>query len=314
MGVVGENFDISWNNFESRLCHSFADIWGQEQFFDVTLTAEAEDGSMEALRAHKVILSAASPVLRSLLERQSALAVPLHSPSVMLYLQSISARHLGLILEFIYRGRVSLPQEELNDFLGVAKSLQIPLEDIDDRPASPPAKRSAKDPGEEAERIKRPKLTMGPKSRTKPKEVVKVKENLPKRDPKTPPSSPPDSEEVYEVVEEDGCEDPLTGSGGPIMCDPSKTSAMKDTFISENVTETDEGGFLCRPCEKVLTTKGGVARHVEDLHVMAGMRYQCPKCPYIAKNKNCLGSHVSRRHREIARGLNYEQCVLYRQE
>ena len=304
MGVVRENFDISWNNYESRLCRSFADIWNQEQFFDVTLAAEAEDGSMEALRAHKVILSAASPVLRSLLERQSAL-MPLHSSPVMIYLQMISARHLGLILEFIYRGRVSLPQEELNDFLGVAKSLQIPLEDIDDRPASPPAKRSSKDLGEEEERIKRPKLTMGPKSRTKPKEVVKVKEILPQREPDTPPNTPPD-EEVYEVVE-DGHEDPLTGSGS--MNDPSMTSAKKDKFISKNVMETEEG-FLCKPCDKVLTTKGGVARHVEDLHVMAGMRYQCPKCPYIAKNKNCLGSHVSRRHREIARGLNYEQCVL----
>ena len=228
----------------------------------------------------------------------------------MLYLQSISARHLGLILEFIYRGRVSLPQEELNDFLGVAKSLQIPLEDIDDRPASPPAKRSAKEPGEEAERIKRPKLTMGPKSRTKPKEVVKIREILPKKEPETPPNTPPDSEEVYEVVE-DGYEDPLIGSG-PIN-DPSKTSAMKEKFISENIEET-VGGFLCKPCDKVLTTRGGVARHAEDLHVMLGVRFQCPKCPYIAKNKNCLHSHVSRRHNEIARGLNYEQYALYRSD
>ena len=50
---TSENFDISWNNFESRLSRSFADIWGQEQFLDVTLAAEGEDGSMEALRAHK---------------------------------------------------------------------------------------------------------------------------------------------------------------------------------------------------------------------------------------------------------------------
>lgn len=144
---------------------------------------------------------------------------------------------------------------------------------------------------------------MGPKSRTKPKEVVKVGI---KREPETPPNSPLDSE-VYEVVE-DGYKDPLIGSGA--INDPSKTSAMKDRFISENVTET-EGGFLCKPCDKVLTTKGGVARHVEDLHVMAGVRFQCPKCPYIAKNKNCLHSHISRRHNEIARGFNYEQCALY---
>ena len=54
MGSTTENYDITWNNFESRLSRSFADIWDQEQFLDVTLAVEAEDGSIEALRAHKV--------------------------------------------------------------------------------------------------------------------------------------------------------------------------------------------------------------------------------------------------------------------
>ena len=315
MASTSENFDITWNNFESRLSRSFANIWSQEQFLDVTLAVEAEDGSIEALQAHKVVLAAASPILRALLEKQSALAP--HSP-VMLYLQSISARHLGLILEFIYRGRVSLPQDELNDFLGVAKSLQIPLEDIDDRAAASadrpaPSKRSTPQPGGEKERIKRPKLTMGPRSKTKANEVVKIKETFSlKREPNTPPQSPSDSE-VYEVVE-NGYEDPL-GASSPISDLGRRLSAgkeaLKETFISENIIETD-GGFMCNPCDKLLTTKGGVARHVEDLHVMAGVRFQCPKCPYIAKNKNCLHSHVSRQHREIARGLNYEQYALYR--
>ena len=87
MGSLKENCDITWNNFESRLSRSFADIWSQEQFLDVTLAAIAEDGSMEALRAHKIILAASSPVLKGLLEKQSALAP--HLP-VMLCLQSVS--------------------------------------------------------------------------------------------------------------------------------------------------------------------------------------------------------------------------------
>ena len=85
---------------------------------------------------------------------------------------------------------------------------------------------------------------------------------------------------------------------------------FQDTFINENVTEM-EGGFMCNPCDKMLTTRGGIARHVEDLHVNAGVRFQCPKCPYIAKNKNCLQSHVSRRH-PGTQGLNYDQYALYR--
>ena len=126
-----------------------------------------------------------------------------------------SARHLSLILEFIYRGRVSLPQEELNDFLGAAKGLQIPLEDIDDGPAPErpnPAKRHSPPAGGGKEQSnKRPKVSMGPRSRTKPEEVVKIKETFSvKKEPNTPPQTPPDSE-IFEVVEE-GYEDPLGAS------------------------------------------------------------------------------------------------------
>ena len=49
-----ENYDITWNNFESRLSRSFADIYSREQFLDVTLAADDENGSIRALRAHKV--------------------------------------------------------------------------------------------------------------------------------------------------------------------------------------------------------------------------------------------------------------------
>ena len=52
---------------------------------------------------------------------------------------------------------------------------------------------------------------MPPRSKTKPQEVVKIKETFSvKREPNTPPHTPPDSE-VYEVVEE-GWDDPLSAS------------------------------------------------------------------------------------------------------
>ena len=83
---------------------------------------------------YKVILSACSPVLRDLLIKQSALSP--HSPfmPIMLYLRGISAKDLGHVLEFIYRGSVNLHQQELDDFLAVAKSLQIPLDEEENRP------------------------------------------------------------------------------------------------------------------------------------------------------------------------------------
>ena len=59
-------------NFEFNL--SFGNFRDEDDFFDVTLAADAANGSIEALRAHKLILSASSPVLRSLLKEQSRLS------------------------------------------------------------------------------------------------------------------------------------------------------------------------------------------------------------------------------------------------
>ena len=110
-------------NFEVSL--SFGNIRDEDDFFDVTLAADALHGSIEALRAHKLILSAASPVLRSLLREQSRLSGSFQGMPLMLYLSGISARGLGHVLDFLYRGSISLAEEELEDFLAVSESLQV---------------------------------------------------------------------------------------------------------------------------------------------------------------------------------------------
>ena len=54
MGAM-EKYAISWNNFEGCMSRYFTDSRNREHFLDVTLAAEDADGSVEALRAHKVI-------------------------------------------------------------------------------------------------------------------------------------------------------------------------------------------------------------------------------------------------------------------
>ena len=62
---------------------------------------------------------------RSLLKEQSRLNANSKIMPVMLYLRGISARGLNHVLDFVYKGSINLPQEELNDFLAVGESLQV---------------------------------------------------------------------------------------------------------------------------------------------------------------------------------------------
>jgi len=337
MGSLNENINITWNNFESRLSSSFADIWSQSKFLDVTLTAMAEDGTLEALQAHKVVLSAASPVLKELLDKHSYMA---SNAPVILYLQNLSARHLSLILEFIYKGRVNLPQHELTDFLGVAKNLQIPLEDVEDsnpvsvemsthedmgnkmadrpkvdKPHLAPTKRPFQSE-DENEQVKRTNLKVGRRKKIKTNRMKEYQESI-KREPNPKPDV-----EICEVIE-DNNEDPLVATNSntdppTVVHVPTDflvdTAASKESFITNNITKEEEG-FRCNPCNKLLTSKRNITRHVEDQHIRAGVKFQCPKCPHISKSKSSLQTHMSRKHRGITTGtLNYEQYALYQSD
>ena len=329
MGVK-DKYDIRWNNFESRMSHSFAEIRNQEQFLDVTLAAEAADGTIEALQAHKVILSACSPILRDMLLKQSALTPHSIFMPVMLYLKGISAKDLAHILEFIYKGSVKLKQDELDDFLQVAKILQIPLDQENNQktPSIPsirsswsiPTKRSAIPPssgGGGKQQIKRKKVMLGPKS-----EPIANDRNQEVATPpmvKTEPSMGPlgyDLEEdlvAFEEEDKDMTDEAFKHNDSDDLGVRISAGAavIKDTFINENVTETEEG-FECKPCGKLIKHRSSLNRHVEGKHVNLGVKYQCPHCTSVARTKNSLGVHVHNYHPEMkGQGLNYDQCAIY---
>ena len=110
-----EKFSLSWNDFETSISGAFQEIRNEKEFFDVTLACERED---DQIYAHKVILSACSPWFRSAFKRN-----PHQHP--LFYLKGVKHSQMMSLLDFMYNGEVSVPQEDLNNFLVVAEELQI---------------------------------------------------------------------------------------------------------------------------------------------------------------------------------------------
>merc|ERR1711955_73910 len=81
---------------------------------DVTLVSEDK----KQFKAHKVVLSATSPVFKSIIG-ENTLSNPI------IYLRGIQSHEIESILEFIYLGQATFYQERMNEFLNVAKSLEI---------------------------------------------------------------------------------------------------------------------------------------------------------------------------------------------
>ena len=85
------------------------------EFADVTLVTDDK----QQIRAHRNILSAASPVFKSILQIDSKHANP------VIYLRGIQHSEMESIMQFIYQGEARFYEERMSEFLTVSKNLEI---------------------------------------------------------------------------------------------------------------------------------------------------------------------------------------------
>uniref|UniRef100_A0A1B6DX45 BTB domain-containing protein n=1 Tax=Clastoptera arizonana TaxID=38151 RepID=A0A1B6DX45_9HEMI len=113
MALTSQRFCLRWNNHQSNLLSVFDQLLHDEAFVDVTLAVEGQ-----LLRAHKMVLSACSPYFQALF-----VGHPDKHPIVIL--KDVPYADMRSLLDFMYRGEVSVDQDRLTAFLKVAESLRI---------------------------------------------------------------------------------------------------------------------------------------------------------------------------------------------
>lgn len=97
------------------LLTSFEDMYLNERLVDITIFCS--DGQVQA---HKLVLAASSPYFSNLFEK---LTNPFHHPVIVL--KDMRVDDLRLILEFMYRGQLTLGQDKLSALMKIAENLQI---------------------------------------------------------------------------------------------------------------------------------------------------------------------------------------------
>lgn len=100
---------------EPSLSAVFEDMYLNERLVDVTLSCC--DGQ---LQAHKLVLAASSPYFSSLFDK---LANPFHYPVIVI--KDMQINDLKLIVEFMYRGQLTINQDRLMTLIKSAENLQI---------------------------------------------------------------------------------------------------------------------------------------------------------------------------------------------
>lgn len=114
LDMGSEHFCLRWNNHQSNLLGVFSQLLQDESLVDVTLAC-AEGHS---IRAHKVVLSACSSYFQTLFVDH-----PNRHPIVIL--KDVCFAELRTLVEFMYKGEVSVESCQLSALLKTAESLKV---------------------------------------------------------------------------------------------------------------------------------------------------------------------------------------------
>ncbi|KAK8763759.1 hypothetical protein V5799_033632, partial [Amblyomma americanum] len=106
-------FCVKWKKHHSNMLAEFWQLLSNEALVDVTLACEGL-----SLKAHKVVLSACSPFFQALFVEN-----PCEHPIVIL--PAMRYIDLKAIVEFMYRGEVNVPLDQIAALLKTAETLKV---------------------------------------------------------------------------------------------------------------------------------------------------------------------------------------------
>ena len=109
-----ENLNLKWHTYSGHLETMMKEMIMNDDFTDVTLITEDK----KQIKSHKNILSASSPVFKSILKTEQ-----LSNP--IIFLRGIQSFELESLLKFIHLGKVKFHKDRMTEFLNVARSLEI---------------------------------------------------------------------------------------------------------------------------------------------------------------------------------------------
>jgi hypothetical protein len=125
MGTTAPNEELClrWNDFESILSRSFSEMRSESDFFDVRIACFDDKSVMRTIPAHKVVLSACSPVFKEILRNLGSDNAGGKGP--LIFLRGIPYHDVEAVLDFMYNGQTKVQHTELDAFLAAAEDLKI---------------------------------------------------------------------------------------------------------------------------------------------------------------------------------------------
>ena len=110
-----EKYTFHWHSYSDHLREALNEMMISSEFADVTLVTDDK----QQIRDHQNILSACSPVFKSIFQIDSINA------NQVIYLSGIQHSEMESIMQFIYLGEGRCYEERMTEFFHVSKNLEI---------------------------------------------------------------------------------------------------------------------------------------------------------------------------------------------
>ena len=278
-----EKHEAVWDAFPDHLVGVFRDLGEEGHFADVTIVSD----DLIQMQTHKVVLSACSPVLKSLLVTNQ------HS-NPMLYLRGIKHSELQALLKFMYNGETEVLEERINEFLTVANDLGVQITHCFSEEVLAKNERNHQKTSKElGNNFTPPQVMMTIDKSLTEKVSVEHEEHFSETENRIEKNV-----SLSEVVK-------LKEAGNNQIkserwfCDQCESSyAYKSLYALENhkkVKHTNQI-FLCDQCNFKSKHLRHLRFHIKSKHLE--IRYPCEQCDYRATMKSKLKEHIQVKHED----------------
>ena len=119
MSELEGSIQLTWSQFQTNNASHFKQVQSSKDFTDVTLVTE--DGI--TTESHRIILAAGSQFFQRIF---GGLNEPTRTHAhPLIYLKGVKSEELVLLLDFLYCGATSVPQDSVQSFLELASNLGV---------------------------------------------------------------------------------------------------------------------------------------------------------------------------------------------
>ena len=257
-----EQFNLNWHTYNDHLKEMMQNLMQTNESTDVTIMCEDKT----KFRAHKFVLNACSPVFQSIFSD-----LPQKDP--IIYLRGIHSPEIKSILQFMYLGQATFFHDRMNDFLNVAKSLEI--------------KEISKDVDYDNTEQVQEKECEGNFMSDEGHEIGSILD-----------SNNVDEEDSNNVVDNVQMNNKIRSSkneANQYPCNKCDKHFTHRQTLYRHFQSAHMGlKFPCYDCEFKGTTRQNLDVHIQSVH--KGIKFPCDLCDYKATQKGSLITHKKNRH------------------